>query len=637
MAPALVATGPRKLSTKLLITQIVFLLIALSSIGLTLLVSWKLEGGAAAINDAGSLRMRAWRLAYLATQDGDRASRGDAAEIGRSIADFDAVFATLRAGDPARPLFLPRSAPVAEHLARLGVEWRALAADLVAASNGGPAPSRATIEGFVGRVNELVAIVEDDIASTTALLRYAQLALVALAIAGTVALMYLSFLLVIRPLSRLHEGIERMAAGDLSVRIPVETRDEFGQVTEGFNDMAQRLQALYQTLESRVEEKTRTLAERTSRLATLYDMAAFLNVKQTRSAMCEGFLERVQRAFGAASAGIRLVTPEGNLALYATRDMPDSLVGREQCIRLGVCSCGQAAADAKTVVRLHDPRFPSHGLPHCRDAGYATAVATPIEAHGQVLGVFNMFFREARNVGVDEESLLDSLGQHLGAALESVRLGALERDIAIADERNLLAQELHDSIAQSLVFLNLQVQMLDGALRKNDGERVDATLKEIHAGVQECYSDVRELLTHFRTRLPQADLKSALAAMLANFERRTRIATSLVVEGSALPLAPDRELQLLHVVHEALSNARKHAQCSKVEIALQCGRDYRVSVRDDGKGFDLDAASRLHDHVGLRIMRERADRAGGRLEVISRPGTGTTIVLHVPVAERQAA
>lgn len=632
MSPALVATGSRKLSTKLVVTLIAFLLIALTSIGLTLLVAWKLEGSAAAINDAGSLRMRAWRLAYLVSQDGPGSGARNAADVRSSVTEFSGVLETLRAGDPARPLFLPASDDVSRRMTSLTAEWTELAAALVASTSGGPPPSRATVEAFVDHVNQLVITIEEDIARTTSRLRSTQLALVALAIGGTVALMYLSFLLVIRPLSRVHEGIERMASGDLGVRIPVESGDEFGQVTAGFNEMAERLQVLYQTLESRVEEKTRTLAERTARLATLYDMAAFLNTAQSRSALCEGFIERVQRAFGASSAGVRLTTAEGNLVFFATRDVPELLVQQEQCVRVGECGCGRAAAQGRTVIQIHEATT-NDALGHCRRAGYSTAVATPVEAHGEVLGVFNLFFVESRTIGSDERSLLDTLGQHLGATLENARLGALEKEVAIADERNLLAQELHDSIAQSLAFLNLQVQMLDEAMGKSDPARAKSTLADIHAGVQECYRDVRELLTHFRTRLPPADLKAALRAMAASFERRTGIPVELIATGTGIALTPDRQVQLLHVVHEALSNARKHSGCSKVTITVSCGHEYRVVVRDDGKGFDPAHAADLDDHVGLRIMTERAARAGGRVRVVSQPGHGTEVVLDVPAAE----
>jgi two-component system nitrate/nitrite sensor histidine kinase NarX len=334
---------------------------------------------------------------------------------------------------------------------------------------------------------------------------------------------------------------------------------------------------------------------------------------------------------------VRLGAADGALHFYTTRDLVPSVAEREPCVRLGECACGEAAARGRTVLRrLDDPARPPP-LPHCRDAGYATVVATPVEAHGEVLGVFNLFFREGHAVRPDERSLLDTLGQHLGAALESVRLAALQKEVAISEERNLLAQELHDSIAQSLTFLNLQVQMLDSAMKAGDAKRSCATLGEIRAGVQECYGDVRELLTHFRTRLAPEDLAHALASMLAGFERRTGIATHLDAKGSGVGLAPDRQLQVLHVVQEALSNARKHSGCRRVDLTLECGSEYRIRVRDDGRGFDAAALDEADDHVGIRIMRERASRAGGEVEVVSEPGRGTVVAIRMPAAERRGA
>jgi two-component system, NarL family, nitrate/nitrite sensor histidine kinase NarX len=635
MSPGIVTLGARKISTKLIVTQVVFLLVALGAIGLTLLVSWKLEGSAAAINDAGSLRMRAWRLAYLTAQDPK--SPREVHEIERSIAEFESVFATLRRGDPARPLFLPGSPDVARQIGVLDERWNRLAAAMRRAARGAAPPRQAEFEDFVGVVNQLVVTVEEDIAHATEVLRYTQLALVGLVIGGAVIFMYLSFLVVIRPLSRLHEGIQQMAGGDLSARVSIESRDEFGQVTEGFNEMAERLEGIHRTLESRVEAKTRELAERTARIETLYDMGAFLNTPQPRGPMCEGFLARVQHSFGADASAVRLTAADGRLHFYAVRDVASSIVDEEHCLRVGECACGDAARRGKTLVRLVPREGPPLPLPYCREAGYQGVVATPIEAHGEMLGVFTLFFKEPREIGVEERHMLDTLGQHLGAALETARLGALEKEVAISEERNLLAQELHDSIAQSLAFINLQVQMLDSSMKQGDAGRSATTLGEIRDGVQECYGDVRELLNHFRTRLAPVDLGHALASMLASFERRTGIDTHLESTGSGLPLAPDRQLQALHVVQEALSNARKHASCTRVDVVLDSGREYVIRVRDDGCGFDPAQAAHLDDHVGLRIMRERAARAGGTVEIRSAPGAGTEVLLRVPAVEREVA
>jgi len=103
-----------------------------------------------------------------------------------------------------------------------------------------------------------------------------------------------------------------------------------------------------------------------------------------------------------------------------------------------------------------------------------------------------------------------------------------------------------------------------------------------------------------------------------------------------MPLAPDDQLQVMHILQEAMSNVRKHAHATRVEVELARGPDYEFKVRDDGRGFD---GSRTQDddsaHVGLRIMRERAARIGGTVTVASRPGHGTEVVLHIPYARKE--
>ncbi|MBK9673941.1 MAG: type IV pili methyl-accepting chemotaxis transducer N-terminal domain-containing protein [Betaproteobacteria bacterium] len=633
-----------KLSAKLVGIQVFFLAVALVSIGLTLLVSWRLEGSAAAINDAGSLRMRTYRLAYLAQETLPQAAEPAATAllIEADIAAFEAVVATLRTGDPARPLFVPRTDAIAAQFAELDREWRFLRPALErSVTGGGLDVDRARIEQFVAVVNTLVGTLEQDIAQATSLLRTIQLALVALAIIGSVALIYLSFLFIIRPVHQLDDGLQRMAKGDFDVRLPVESQDEFGALATGFNHMAGQLQESYRTLERRVAEKTRSLERQNTRLATLYDMTALLNAPSTQEELCRGFLRRLLVVAGADAGAVRLMSPDGaTLHLFVEDGLAAAFHDKEHCIARGECACGEVAARGATVVHVFSAgRSPgSVTLPHCREAGFATVAALPIAAQQQVLGIFNLFYREAREVPAEERHLYESLGQNLGVAIESLRLVSRERELAIAEERNLLAQELHDSIAQSLAFLNLQTQMLRKALAAPDPGEAKRVLDEIQAGVQESYADVRELLVHFRTRVADGDVELGVRTLLTRFEHQTGIAAELRATGSAAPLAPDDQLQVMHILQEALSNVRKHSGASKVEVDLARGPGYSFAVRDDGRGFDPtrppdDAA----DHVGLRIMHERAARIGARVDVRSQPGRGTEVRLRLPVAQREAA
>jgi len=632
---------PHKLSTKLVGVQLFFLAVALVSIGLTLLVSWRLEGSAAAINDAGSLRMRTYRLAYLAQEPGRGGDPGATRALVRADLDaFERVVATLRHGDPGRPLFVPDTPAIAAHFAQFDREWAAIEPALAAVDAGTPL-ERARIERFVGVVDALVAALEHEIQRTTKLLGSIQLGLVALAIVGSTALIGLAFLFILRPVQRLEEGLGRLARGDLSARLPDESSDEFGALARGFNHMAAELQESYRTLETRVRQKTQTLAEQNSRLATLYDMTAFFNAPGSLEELCRGFLRRLVGATGAAAGAVRLVSrADENLHLFVETALPRAFVEAERCLKRDECACGEAVRRNAAIIHVLPARQPSLNvtLPHCAAAGFRAVSAFPIAAQHQVLGVFNLFFAEAREVSSEERHMLESLGQHLGVAIESLRLVSRERELAASVERGLLARELHDSIAQSLAFLNLQVQMLRRALASSAAEAA-AIVDEIQAGVQESYADVRELLVHFRTPTSEGDVEHGIRTLVSRFERQTGIAVALRTSGAALPLAPDDQLQAMHIVQEALSNVRKHAGAKSVEVELhRTAGGYRFVVRDDGRGFDPERGlPDASDHVGLRIMRERAQRIGGSFVVRSQPGRGTEVSLSVPLAQQIAA
>ncbi|HET7864094.1 MAG TPA: ATP-binding protein, partial [Burkholderiaceae bacterium] len=179
-------------------------------------------------------------------------------------------------------------------------------------------------------------------------------------------------------------------------------------------------------------------------------------------------------------------------------------------------------------------------------------------------------------------------------------------------------------------FLKIQAGLLRQALRQQDAALVERTLGELDAGVHESLSDVRELLLHFRTRTNAEDIAPALQTTLRKFEHQTGLATHLAIEGEGLPLAADVQVQVLHVVQEALSNVRKHAQARQVWVDVQQAPQWRVEVRDDGLGFAGAGPVPDETHVGLRIMRERAQRIGATVQVDSVPGSGTCVVLTLP-------
>ena len=312
--------------------------------------------------------------------------------------------------------------------------------------------------------------------------------------------------------------------------------------------------------------------------------------------------------------------------MLAASGLPPDMVEEEQCLHAGTCHCGvSSSGDSLRVIPIQTMTAPA--LQHCAKAGFGTVVNIPIRLQERLMGEVGLFFHANVSPSAAERSLLEALTSHLASAMENLRLHALEREAAVSGERHLLAGELHDSIAQSLAFLKIQVQLMRNAIQSGNKADIQRVLEEIDAGVRESNGDVRELLVHFRTRTNAEDIEPALATTLRKFEHQTGLKTLLAMSGHGMPLSPDLQMQVLHIVQEALSNVRKHARASHVWLDVQQQPAWRFEVRDNGIGFSPESRNSDETHVGLRIMTERAQRIGATLDVLSTPDHGTSTVL----------
>ncbi len=613
-------TAPWTLAAKLVVIGFSLLVVALAAIGLTLWMTWHLEGGAAAVNEAGRMRMQAYRLAL-------ETGRGSADEVGRRVAAFAQTLDTLSAGEPGRPLFVPWNDATRARFAEVREQWAALRP----AWAGDPAPlPLERIDAFVASIDAFVAAIEAQLSRSTAVLNAVQFAMLALAVGGAVGLLYAGYIFVVDPVAQLQRGLARVEKGELDVRVAVDSKDEFGQLASAFNRMTANLQALYQGLEGKVREKTAGLEQKQRRLQALYDASALAAAAGSLDELAQGFVREV-REIARADAAVLRWSDEANrrYLMLAGDNLPESMSRKEQCVHAGTCLCGRL--DPHSGVRVL-PIRPDPGMrfDSCLEAGYRTLVSVPVVLHQRVLGEIDLFYYGEASVGDDDRALLEALASHLATAMEGLRAAALDVEAAVSQERGLLAQELHDSIAQSLAFLKIQVRLLRDAVGRGDPQALERVIGELDAGVRESYADVRELLVHFRTRTRDEDIEPALRATLSKFEHQTGLRTHLAIEGHGLPLDPAVQVQVLHIVQEALSNVRKHALARQVWLEVQQTPAWRFEVRDDGRGYDAAAVSADETRVGLRIMRERAQRIGAQVSVDSAPGAGTRMVLTLP-------
>jgi two-component system nitrate/nitrite sensor histidine kinase NarX len=614
------------------------LFVAIASIGLTLWLSWQLEGGAAAINEAGRMRMQTWQLAQTL-------GLGEPSRTAMLVSQFDRSIALLDAGDPSRPLLVPRDERLQAAFSGVRADWDALRPLWTRTQAPPPAADIARqAETMVEGIDRFVLEIERHLARLTSILNALQFAMVGMTFAGAIAVLYSSYLFVFNPLTRLQAGLMRIREGDLSVRIEDDSNDEFGALAQGFNRMAETLDGLYRGLESKVLEKTQRLETEHTRLAALYEAAQSVSRAATLDELTQGFARQIRGLMKADAAAIRWSDASNQRRILLASDgLPCSVADAEYCLSTDACVCGQNQAQTHTRLIQVGAQAPTptqtqahpDGSSHCRYAGYASVISVPVRLQERTVGEINLFYSAAITLSDDDRALLDALASHLAGAIEGLRAAALDRESAAAEERGLLARELHDSIAQSLAFLKIQVGLLRNALRHGDTEGVGKALAELDVGVNGSLSDVRELLVHFRTRANAEDIVPALQIALQKFEHQAGLATHLSIDGEGLPPDADVQVQILHVVQEALSNVRKHSRATRVWMNVRQTPPWRVEVRDDGCGFTPSPDSADSIHIGLRIMRERARSVGAQVDILSAPGAGTRVVMTLPLPERQ--
>ena len=612
------------LGARLSLVATPFLLLAICSIAVLVWMSLQLEGGAAAVNEAGRMRMQAYRL-VLAVGTGDRAA------LPAQVAEFEGSLQLLRNGNPERPLFVPWDDNVRQRFTAVEEDWTRFRNRYAA-----PEPTvaaavlSADAAAFASHIDDFVAGIEVHLSRWSALMHLLQVALMALAVVGAAVLLYSGYRFVLEPVGQLKQAIHRIQGGDLGARADRATTDEFGTLAAGFNDMAEQLQSMYRNLEGRVQEKTAQLEEKHERLESLYEVASLVTKAVTLEELATGFTRSVARIARADGVALRW-SDETNRSylMLASQGLPQAMIDAEHCLTAGDCHCG--ARDVSTGPRVIPIRVMQPArMEHCANAGFETVISVPIRLHDRLMGEVDLFFHAQIEISDAERSLLDALTGQLAGAMQNLRLTALGLEAAVSQERGFLARELHDSIAQSLAFLKIQVQLMREAIESGDSSLVQHVLGEIDEGVRESYGDVRELLMHFRTRANAEDIEPALMTTLRKFEHQTGLKATLQVRGQALPLPPDTQVQVLHIVQEALSNVRKHARAGQVWLDVEKQPQWRLEVRDDGLGFQGLGDHPDETHVGLRIMAERAEHLGARFDVRSAPGRGTSVVLTFP-------
>lgn len=379
----------------------------------------------------------------------------------------------------------------------------------------------------------------------------------------------------------------------------------------------------------RVQTPMVRLARKTQSLDILYEIATSLSQPGSLEALLDGFLDIFIELVDARAASVRLATGDGHTRLIASRGLAPEVVERDRLMPVGSCPCGVASIEGG--LRIQSGTAPCAkliGRPMLeRDC--TEFVVVPVQYQDRVLGVYNLFLdRPLAAMGEDMPVLLLSVGRHLGLAIEKARLGNEARRLAIMEERNIIGGELHDSLAQSLIGMRLQLKMLSEALARKDLGAAQYEASGLRRAMTQANADLRDLLTNYRLKIDESGLAQNIAQLVERFGRETGIAVFFQNDCRALALTPVQEIQVFFIIQEALTNIRKHSSAHNVRIMLNNEDDlYTVLIEDDGLGMAGPGEIIPGEHAGLAIMRERAERLPGQIVIESEPGEGTRIVL----------
>jgi len=208
----------------------------------------------------------------------------------------------------------------------------------------------------------------------------------------------------------------------------------------------------------------------------------------------------------------------------------------------------------------------------------------------------------------------------------------IERE-AIIEERRRIAREIHDGVAQSLGYLNLKTKQVSDSVSAQNTVKALTELGDIRKVVQDTYEDIRESIDQLTTEIRNLPIIPALANYTREFSDNNGIKVKFDVSRPFPNLSPVAELQLLRITQESLTNVRRHAQATEVEVKLEMNKQaVEMLIRDNGQGFDLSNLEKsTPGYHGLNIIRERAEGLGGSLDISTVPGEGTAVMVSLPV------
>lgn len=568
-------------------TTLLMLLLGLLGIGGMSMAAWmagSIEGNVHAINKAGSLRMQSYRLLSEVPLDGK-----NTAYIRQIEADQNSV-------DLLQAVERENLQPQFQALRNY---WQTTLRDQILTAKH-PQDVSANIAVFVGQLDVLVAELEHKTEYHLQQISLIQRGLV------TVTLLLLALTIwflrrhLLAPWRSLLSQASAITAGDFSHRYQRkrvangDAHNEMDILGDSLNSMSLALAELVDNLAQRVAEKTADLQQKNQMLDYLYRVSRQLHTSEPLEARMEPVLKELQSL--TPLSGVQLRQYENNSA---------------------------EVFNEFSNASPRQPVSPKVGE-HANDGG--ESLSWSLRDERENYGVLLAQLPPGKNLNDAHQQLISTLLEQLTSTLMLARQAEHQQQLMLMEERSAIARELHDSLAQSLSCLKIQVaclQMHAAAFSEEDQN----VLQQMRDELSTAYRQLRELLTTFRLTLNTPGLRAALQHTVDEFSRRMGLTIDFDYQIPPRSVPANQGIHLLHIAREALNNAYKHANATQVSLSLHC-IDGEITLRicDNGEGISPNVERQ--NNYGLIIMQDRASTLHGECRVARRPDGGTEVTVR---------
>jgi len=547
---------------------------------------------AQAINLSGSIRMQTYRIG-LATAQQDRL------KAEQYIQQLDATW--------QHPLFSqqrqePPTDSLGEHFYNAEQHWREVLRPQLEASLSPPENAEAPIQAIDNQLvltEKVVNAFQQAAESKIRLLRIIQLTALFLTVVLGAVIFNLLKTRLEKPLVQLTDAAYRIGKGDYGYQTVIEGTDELALLGSVVNQMSNSVEQIYRDMDNQVKQRTAELNNNNIALEFLFETARKILSSYQQEINYQQLLDQLAEVIGGEiHLEICLFTEQG--------DRPYMHIAPANC-EISDCSqrnCSNCIGD---------------------NLGNTQGSSFPITREETGYGIINCHSPVQFHLELWQEKLLRSVADQFALALSLSAHRNQQRRLAMLTERTVIARELHDSLAQALSYLKIQVTRLQKSIDAQDYDQQQPIVDELRGGLTSAYRQLRELLTTFRLKIDTGGLQSALEQVVNQLNERNTMKVALHYQLTNLPLSPTEEIHLLQIIREASQNAINHSLGTQLDIHLFQNDNQSIQLLVDDDGIGIPDKAEKTNHYGLAIIQERSRHLDGTLEIACRPEGGTRV------------